>query len=418
MSRPVARRAGEPHQSRSGRRDTGGLRSQHPATQPPRVEGTRAVRRRVPVPRSPRRMADRQGRPGPLDREGQCRPARLGAPGRVPAAEVPFRTTSADAQIVAVRQGPGHDDAALFRRRPPTRCWPGRRAPGLRMHGTLWLLTQGETRKTKRVRLFTEFISERLATYVPLLAGQDLPSRLRRRSVCEGRKVGGASAHNRCRESSESRSAPVDPTFGKPKGRLTSARGQAAVSAAVTATVRRRRTPLAADRVRRSTCSRAIQWPEDMTPSRSPIHFTNEREVEGVTRDDLVSAHRSSRLGPASTRESNTCSCSTGKRRSASGTRFETNLAGQDVSATVQEFEPMDAHRLGWRARRRRQRFPGLPRLDHHADVANGTHLWTEETMQGPLWIELAKPAPDIFWRTHEKLLEDLARVAVELEDA
>jgi hypothetical protein len=50
------------------------------------------------------------------------------------------------------------------------------RAPGtdLRMHGTLWLLTQGETRKTKRVRLFTEFISLRLAAYAPLLAGRSL----------------------------------------------------------------------------------------------------------------------------------------------------------------------------------------------------------------------------------------------------
>ena len=26
-------------------------------------------------------------------------------------------------------------------------------------------------------------------------------------------------------------------------------------------------------------------------------------------------------------------------------------------------------------------------------------HLWTEETMQGPLWIELAKQAPDVFSR-------------------
>ncbi len=42
---------------------------------------------------------------------------------------------------------------------------------GLHMHGTLWLLTQGETRKTKRVRLFTEFVSRRLAAYAPLLAG-------------------------------------------------------------------------------------------------------------------------------------------------------------------------------------------------------------------------------------------------------
>jgi len=42
---------------------------------------------------------------------------------------------------------------------------------GLHMHGTLWLLTQGETRKTKRVRLVTEFVSRRLTAYAPLLAG-------------------------------------------------------------------------------------------------------------------------------------------------------------------------------------------------------------------------------------------------------
>jgi hypothetical protein len=43
----------------------------------------------------------------------------------------------------------------------------------LHMHGTVWLLTQGETRKTKRVRLFTEFVSSRLAAYAPLLAGHN-----------------------------------------------------------------------------------------------------------------------------------------------------------------------------------------------------------------------------------------------------
>jgi hypothetical protein len=37
--------------------------------------------------------------------------------------------------------------------------------------GTLWLLTQGETHKTKRERLFTKFLSRRLAAYAPLLAG-------------------------------------------------------------------------------------------------------------------------------------------------------------------------------------------------------------------------------------------------------
>jgi 8-hydroxy-5-deazaflavin:NADPH oxidoreductase len=30
--------------------------------------------------------------------------------------------------------------------------------------------------------------------------------------------------------------------------------------------------------------------------------------------------------------------------------------------------------------------------------------------MQRPPWIELAKKAPDVFWRTHQRLLEDLAK--------
>jgi DNA-binding transcriptional LysR family regulator len=81
---------------------------------------------------------------------------------------VPFRTTDGEAQIVAVRQGLGMtilpcfvgDADPLLVRVPDT---------DLHMHGTLWLLTQGETRKTKRVRLFTEFVSRRLAAYAPLL---------------------------------------------------------------------------------------------------------------------------------------------------------------------------------------------------------------------------------------------------------
>jgi DNA-binding transcriptional LysR family regulator len=88
----------------------------------------------------------------------------------VVAADVPFMTTDGEAQIAAVRQGLG---MAMLN------CFIGDadpllvRAPGIALHrhGTLWLLTQGETRKTKRVRLFTEFLSRRLAAYAPLLAG-------------------------------------------------------------------------------------------------------------------------------------------------------------------------------------------------------------------------------------------------------
>jgi DNA-binding transcriptional LysR family regulator len=83
---------------------------------------------------------------------------------------VPFRTTDGETQIAAVRQGLGittlpcfiGDADPLLARVPGT---------DLHMHGTLWILTQGETRKTKRVRLFTDFVSRRLAAYAPLLAG-------------------------------------------------------------------------------------------------------------------------------------------------------------------------------------------------------------------------------------------------------
>jgi len=90
--------------------------------------------------------------------------------GEIRTTGVPFRTTDGEAQIVAVRQGLGMttlpcfvgDSDPLLARVPGT---------DLHMYGTLWLLTQGETRKTKRVRLFIEFVSRRLAAYAPLLAG-------------------------------------------------------------------------------------------------------------------------------------------------------------------------------------------------------------------------------------------------------
>jgi DNA-binding transcriptional LysR family regulator len=93
--------------------------------------------------------------------------------GEVRTTAVPFRTTDIEAQIVAVRQGLGittlpcfvGDADPLLTRVPRTE---------LHIYGTLWLLTQGETRKTKRVRLFSEFVSRRLAAYAPLLAGMSI----------------------------------------------------------------------------------------------------------------------------------------------------------------------------------------------------------------------------------------------------
>ena len=94
-----------------------------------------------------------------------------GLGGDIPIAEVPFRTPDAGTHIAAVREGLGQTSLP---------CFVGdadpllARVPGtsLHMYGTLWLLTQGETRRTKRVQLFTEFISGRLAGYTELLAGR------------------------------------------------------------------------------------------------------------------------------------------------------------------------------------------------------------------------------------------------------
>jgi DNA-binding transcriptional LysR family regulator len=90
--------------------------------------------------------------------------------GEIRTTKVPFRTTDSEAQIVAVRQGLGIATLSCFIGDADSLLV---RVPGtpLHMHGTLWLLTQGEARKTKRVRLFTEFIFRRLAAYAPLLAG-------------------------------------------------------------------------------------------------------------------------------------------------------------------------------------------------------------------------------------------------------
>ena len=85
-------------------------------------------------------------------------------------AGAPFRVLEDAAHLEALRQGLGisvlpsfvGDSEPLLARVPGTSLGP---------HGTLWVLTQGEMRKTRRVRLFTEFIANRLRAHAPLLAG-------------------------------------------------------------------------------------------------------------------------------------------------------------------------------------------------------------------------------------------------------
>jgi uncharacterized protein YndB with AHSA1/START domain len=148
-----------------------------------------------------------------------------------------------------------------------------------------------------------------------------------------------------------------------------------------------------------------------MAPSRCPIHFTNERVV-AASPEAIWSLLVDPDAWPSFYPGVDHVQSFDGERSFRIGTKFETNLAGQDILATVEEFEPVT--RVAWY---------GGPKASegskaYHAWIITptpgGCHLRTEETMKGPLWIELAKKAPDAFWLTHEKLLEDLARVAIE----
>ena len=84
--------------------------------------------------------------------------------------EILFKTTDAAAQILATQQGLGMtllpcfvgDADPLLVRAPSCE---------VKMKGAFWVLTHGDTRKTKRVRLFTDFIAKRLAEYGPLIGG-------------------------------------------------------------------------------------------------------------------------------------------------------------------------------------------------------------------------------------------------------
>lgn len=155
----------------------------------------------------------------------------------------------------------------------------------------------------------------------------------------------------------------------------------------------------------------AIHWPEGMKPSQCPIHFTNELEV-GVSPEEIWAVLTDTSAWHLFYPGVQQVELLGGGTTLQPGTQFETNLAGQDVAARVEEFEPVT--RIAW--------FGG-PKSDpdsvaYHAWILTqtpaGCHLWTEETMRGPLWIELAKKAPDGFWLAHERLLADLAKVALE----
>ncbi|MGH7102384.1 MAG: hypothetical protein ACREFJ_08295 [Acetobacteraceae bacterium] len=111
----------------------------------------------------------------------------------VPACEIPFVATDAVVQLPAVRLGLGMAALSCFvADADPLLA----RVPGsaVRLFGTLWLLTQGDARKTKRVRIFTTFVARRLAMHAPVPAGGTYTA-----SEIGGNRQASASARSRGR---------------------------------------------------------------------------------------------------------------------------------------------------------------------------------------------------------------------------
>jgi uncharacterized protein YndB with AHSA1/START domain len=133
------------------------------------------------------------------------------------------------------------------------------------------------------------------------------------------------------------------------------------------------------------TTFEVVRWAVEMAPSRSPIHFTNELEVR-ASPERIWSLLVDPRAWPGFYPGVEHVRLLHGHEFLRLGTEFETNLAGEDVFASVQELEPVA--RIAW---------GGYPKASpickaYHAWIItptpNGCHLWTEATMQGPHWIE------------------------------
>ena len=95
--------------------------------------------------------------------------------------------------------------------------------------------------------------------------------------------------------------------------------------------------------------------------------------------------------GPVSTLASKTFVCLTEVGRCTLARASKPIWPGKTYSRPCRNSNL--SHASPGAASRKLREFQGLSRLDHHTQ-AEGCHLWTQETMHGPHWIELAKKAP------------------------
>lgn len=153
-----------------------------------------------------------------------------------------------------------------------------------------------------------------------------------------------------------------------------------------------------------------VMWPEQNHPRRSAIYALNEVEVEAppeVVWRLLIDAEN----WPSYYPHAEDVKIVTGEPRLAPGAKYTWRTAGIPFVCVVKEFVPEE--RIGWNAYFAEGDDESST---YHGWVItptdSGSHLLTEETQQGPAFLELARTSPGALWRVHQDWVETLARAA------
>lgn len=154
-----------------------------------------------------------------------------------------------------------------------------------------------------------------------------------------------------------------------------------------------------------------VNWPEKCDPKISAIYALNDIDVKApaeVVWKLLVDAENWFKYFPPE----NQVKISNGEKELALGTKWSRVTVGFPMSLTITEFEPF--HRLSWKTT--------VDGDDTHSSAYHGwvitptkegCHLLTEETQQGPWFLEeLGRKNPGALYRYHQDWVERLAQAA------
>lgn len=156
-----------------------------------------------------------------------------------------------------------------------------------------------------------------------------------------------------------------------------------------------------------------VNWPERHDPRTSAIYALNDIDVKAppeVVWDLLVDAQNWSSYFPPEDQ----VEILSGEASLGLGTRWSRVTVGFPMSLTVTEFEPF--HRLSWATTVDGDETGSTA---YHGWVitptADGCHVLTEETQQGPWFLEvLGRQHPGGLYAYHQDWVERLARAAAE----